>query len=87
MSNFNHFSAVLGLVAKGAMTSCSIKEDVSHCPKQQVYVDLRTFDYSMDELNSSRPSTKAGDATDAVSQLAFKAFDSAGAEVYSATQS
>ena len=33
----------LGLVVLGAMTSCSIKEDVSHCPKQHVYVDLRTL--------------------------------------------
>ena len=87
MSNFNQLSAILGLVALGAMASCSVKEDVSCCPEQQVFVELRAFDYSMDEFGSSGPTTKAGDAADAVSQLAFKAFNSAGAEIYSATQS
>lgn len=97
MSNFNSFSAVLGLVALGAMTSCSIKEDVSGCPKQQVYVDLRAFDYSMEDFGSvsGGPSTKASgmiatkavEASEAVSQIAFKAFDSSGSEVYSESQS
>ena len=82
MSNFNSFSAILGLVALGAMTSCSIKEDVSGCPKQQVYVDVRAFDYSMGTF-----ATKATDAATAVSQIAFKAFDASGAEAYSVNQS
>lgn len=97
MSNFNSFSAILGLVALGAMTSCSIKEDVSGCPKQQVYVDLRAFDYSMDDFGSvsGGPSTKASgiiatkavEASEAVSQIAFKAFDASGEEIYSESQS
>ena len=82
MSNFNSFSAILGLVALGAMTSCSIKEDVSGCPKQQVYVDVRAFDFSMGSF-----ATKAVEASEAVSQIAFKAFDSNGNEAYSVTQS
>lgn len=97
MSNFNSFSAILGLVALGAMTSCSIKEDVSGCPKQQVIVDLRAFDYSMDDFGSvsGGPSTKASgmiatkavEASEAVSQIAFKAFDASGEEIYSESQS
>ena len=97
MSNFNSFSAILGLVVLGAMTSCSIKEDVSGCPKQQVYVDVRAFDYSMDDFGSvsGGPSTKASgmiatravEASEAVSQIAFKAFDASGAEAYSVSQS
>ena len=89
MSNFYSFSAILGLVALGAMTSCSIKEDLGACPKQQVYVDLRAFDFSMGEFGtgSGGPATKAVEASEAVSQIAFKAFDAAGNEAYSASQS
>lgn len=82
MSNFSSFSAILGLVVLGAMTSCSIKEDVSGCPKQQVFVDLRAFDFSMGSF-----ATKAVEASEAVSQIAFKAFDASGAEAYSVSQS
>lgn len=52
------------------------------CSKQQVYVDLRAFDFSMGEF-----STKAAEASAAVSQIAFKAFDSSGEEAFSANQS
>lgn len=89
MFKVSNNSAILGLVALGAMTSCSIKEDVSGCPRQQVYVDLRAFDYSMGEFGplSGGFSTKAVEAAAAVGQIAFKAFDSSGAEVYSVNQS
>ena len=82
MFNFSNISAVLGLVALGAMTSCSIREDVNACSKQQVYVDLHAFDYSMNSF-----ATKAAHAANAVSQIAFKAFDKNGTEAYSVTQS
>ena len=81
-------AALVGLAA--LLSSCSIKENMNDCSKQQVYVDLRAFDYSMDAFEtpsiSGDPSTKAVDAASAVDQIAFKAFDSAGAEVYSANQ-
>ena len=80
MSNFNQVSAFLGLVALGAMTSCSKHEDVSDCSKQRVCVELNQFKYL------SNPLTKADAATGTVSQIAFKAFDADGAEVYAATQ-
>lgn len=81
-------AALVGLAA--LLSSCSIKENMNDSSKQQVYVDFRAFDYSMDAFGplngSGEPSTKAVDAATAVSQIAFKAFDSAGAEVYSANQ-
>lgn len=50
-----------------AVSSCSIKENMNDSSKQQVYVDLRAFDYSMDAF---RPSS-------ALSDLATKAADDA----------
>lgn len=73
-------AALVGLAA--LMSSCSIKENMNDCPKQQVYVDVRAFDYSMGTF-----ATKATDAATAVSQIAFKAFDQNGNETYSVTQS
>ena len=81
MSNFNQFSALLGLVALGAMTSCSNHEDASDCSRQSVCVELNQFKFLSNHL------TRADAATGTVSQIAFKAFDAAGAEVYATTQS
>ena len=87
MLNFNRFSAVLGLVALGAMTSCSVKEDVAAC-RQQVFVDLRTFDVAMDGFSSSGDAaeTKSSDASSTVDAISFSAFDASGNVAYSTTQ-